>query len=96
MFEDEDDAAEAKFNMDGAELHGRTLKVDIAKPTQGAGGKPAWEDADKWYAKLGVKDSGHGTSRAAAGKRAADEMLRSGPDAELAKGADGRTGAVRR
>lgn len=96
MFEDDDDAAEAKFNMDGAELHGRVLKVDVAKPSQGAGGKPAWEDADKWYAKLGVKDSGGGSSRAAAGRQAADDMLRAGPDAELAKGADGRGAVVRR
>lgn len=87
MFEDEDDAAEATFNMDGAELLGRTLKVNEARAAQGAGGRPAWEDADKWYARQGVSEAGgSGTAKRQQGRAAAEAMLREGPAAGLAKG----------
>jgi RNA recognition motif-containing protein len=33
-FEDADDASEAIFNRDGAELLGRTLRVSLAQPNQ--------------------------------------------------------------
>jgi peptidyl-prolyl isomerase E (cyclophilin E) len=33
-FEDADDAAEALDNMDGSELHGKTLHVSLAQPSQ--------------------------------------------------------------
>ena len=33
-FEDSDDAAESIFNMDGAELMGRTIRASLAQPNQ--------------------------------------------------------------
>lgn len=91
LFEDEDDAVEAQFNMDGAELHGRVLRVDEARPGQGGAGTgprgPAWQDADKWYAKLGVDGGSTSAKAAAAGdaRAAASNMLRQGPAATMAK-----------
>mmetsp|Transcript_49212 Transcript_49212/g.96243 ORF Transcript_49212/g.96243 Transcript_49212/m.96243 type:complete len:152 (+) Transcript_49212:89-544(+) len=48
-FEDEDDASEATYNMDGAELLGRVLTVNIAQPNQHRGGsnKAVWS-TDEW------------------------------------------------
>mmetsp|Transcript_21631 Transcript_21631/g.49207 ORF Transcript_21631/g.49207 Transcript_21631/m.49207 type:complete len:152 (-) Transcript_21631:783-1238(-) len=53
-FEDEEDASEAMYNMDGAELLGRTLTVNVAQPSQqNGGGVPAgravWSQ-DEWLA----------------------------------------------
>ena len=43
-FQLEEDAVEAIDNMDGSELFGRTLKVNLAKPsaTKGQVGKALW------------------------------------------------------
>lgn len=49
QFTEEADAADAVENMDGAELCGRTIRVNAAKPMKG---KSAWADSDEWYAKL--------------------------------------------
>ena len=49
QFAEEADAADAVENMDGAELCGRTIRVNAAKPMKG---KSAWADSDEWYAKL--------------------------------------------
>ncbi len=46
-FEEEEDAADAIDNMDGAELCGRVLKVHIAKPSKVANGKAVWA-TDDW------------------------------------------------
>lgn len=51
QFESADDAADAIDNMDGSELFGRVLKVNVSKPTApGMGNKPIWEaGADEFY-----------------------------------------------
>ena len=62
-FKDDIDADEARFNMDGAELFGRVLRVNIAKPRGHKLGsnKPVWS-ADSWFQNLQEK----GTTPAAA------------------------------
>ena len=52
-FELEPDADEARFNMDGAELFGRVLRVNVAKAlTHKLGSsKPVWS-ADSWFQNL--------------------------------------------
>lgn len=52
-FEALEDADEARFNMNGAELFGRVLRVNVAKPMAARLGsaKPVWS-ADDWYKKL--------------------------------------------
>ena len=52
-FETETDAEEARFNMNGAELFGRVLRVNVAKGmTHKLGAsKPVWS-ADDWFQKL--------------------------------------------
>ena len=50
-FQDEKDCAEALENMDGSELYGRVLKVNLAKP-QINRAKPVWAEADEWYSGL--------------------------------------------
>ena len=52
-FELEPDADEARFNMNGAELFGRVLRVNIAKAmTHKLGSsKPVWS-ADSWFQNL--------------------------------------------
>lgn len=54
-FEDADDAAEAIFNMDGADLMGRTIKVSMAQPNQikklsgpGTSQQAVWS-SDEWF-----------------------------------------------
>jgi peptidyl-prolyl isomerase E (cyclophilin E) len=55
-FEDPEDAEEAVFNMDGAEILGRFIKVSLAQPNQvnklssGGGGKEEaiWK-SDEWF-----------------------------------------------
>jgi len=51
-FEDADDAAEAIFNMDGAELMGKVLNVTLAKPNQmdSDRNKAVWS-TDEWFQK---------------------------------------------
>jgi peptidyl-prolyl isomerase E (cyclophilin E) len=51
-FESEEDAAAAIANMDGAELFGRVLKVNAAKPNAGGKGKAVWAEAADWYENL--------------------------------------------
>jgi peptidyl-prolyl isomerase E (cyclophilin E) len=50
-FEEREDAAAALDNMNNAELYGRVLKVNIAKPMKIKLGsaKPVWAEADDWY-----------------------------------------------
>ena len=51
QFEDREDAAAALDNMDNAELFGRVLTVNIAKPMKIKLGshKAVWSEADEWY-----------------------------------------------
>ena len=61
-YEDEADAAAAIENMEGAELFGRTLRVNFSKQGGGAGGgggagRAVWAEAADWYKSLG-KDKG--------------------------------------
>lgn len=49
-FELADDAADAMDNMEGAELLGKVLKVNVSKPMQGNGNRAVWEeDADAYF-----------------------------------------------
>ena len=50
-FQDEKDCAEALDNMNGSELFGRVLKVNLAKPQMNKS-KPVWAEADEWYSGL--------------------------------------------
>ena len=50
-FQDEKDCTEALENMNGSELFGRVLKVNLAKP-QVNKSKPIWAEADEWYSGL--------------------------------------------
>jgi len=76
-FELEEDAAAAIANLDGSELFGRVLKVNLAKPNQGGGsrGKAVWAEAQEWYAGLqqgeGEREGGGGGEGAAASGAAA-------------------------
>ena len=60
-FEDADDAAEAIFNMDGAELMGRTIRCSMAQQNQlsklsgGKGSQAIWS-SDEWYQQHVVGD----------------------------------------
>ena len=57
--EDEDDAAAAVENLDDAELFGRVLRVNVARPAQmksGASGGSA-KDAEDWF-KTKLKEGG--------------------------------------
>lgn len=54
-FEDSDDASEAIFNMDGAELLGRTIRASLAQPNQvhkfsstGSAPQAIWK-SDEWF-----------------------------------------------
>lgn len=49
-FDDPEDAAEAIFNMDGAELMGRTLHVSLAQPNQTSlsSHQAVWS-TDEWF-----------------------------------------------
>jgi peptidyl-prolyl isomerase E (cyclophilin E) len=61
QFDDKDDAAEAIDNMNNAELFGRVLRVNLAKPDAMKGGhRPVWESrADDFFAQ---GDGGGGES----------------------------------
>lgn len=55
-FEDADDAGEASFNMDGAELMGRTIRASLAQPNQvskfssssSSSSQAIWK-SDQWF-----------------------------------------------
>jgi hypothetical protein len=57
---EEGDAAAAIDNMEGAELFGRTIRVNVARGGGGGGGggvgRAAWSEAQDWFKKLGVVD----------------------------------------
>ncbi len=69
-FADEKDAKAAVENMNNAELFGRVIRVNIARP-QKKGGKAIWADAEEWYEGLEGSESKDATlsspSSAAAG-----------------------------
>merc|ERR1719217_1446906 len=52
QFDERGDAADTIDNMNNAELFGRVLRVNIAKPSAAVGGhRPVWESqADTYYA----------------------------------------------
>lgn len=56
-FEDEADADAAIANMEGAELFGRTIRVNFSKGGGGGGGggvgRAVWAEAAEWYKGLG-------------------------------------------
>jgi peptidyl-prolyl isomerase E (cyclophilin E) len=71
QFAEESDAADALANMHHAELCGRVIKVNAAKPMKN---KSVWADADEWYARLkadGDFDEDGGAAEAAAAGGAA-------------------------
>lgn len=54
-FEDADDAEEAIFNLDGADMSGRTVTVSVAQPNQinklsSTDGEAVWK-SDEWFQK---------------------------------------------
>ena len=62
-FEDEGDAAAAIENMEGAELFGRTIRVNVARGGGGGGGgvgRAVWAEAQEWFAGLKEVDDGGG------------------------------------
>ena len=61
QYDDKDDAAEAIDNMHNAELFGRVLRVNLAKPDAIKGGhRPVWESrADDFF-----RDDGEGEAPA--------------------------------
>ena len=68
-FEEEGDAAAAIDNMEGAELFGRTIRVNVARGGGGGGGvgRAAWSEAQDWFKKLGEADDA-GEAKADAGE----------------------------
>lgn len=56
-FEEPDDAKEAMENMSDSEMHGRVLKVNVAKPNA-IKNQAVWAEADKWYEQTLAKDAG--------------------------------------
>ena len=60
QFEDRHDAADAIDNMNNAELFGRVLRVNVAKPSAAVGGhRPVWEShADSYYREKKDGDEG--------------------------------------
>jgi peptidyl-prolyl isomerase E (cyclophilin E) len=60
-FEEEGDAAAAIDNMEGAELFGRTIRVNVARGGGGGGaGRAVWAEAQDWFKKLGEEVEGEG------------------------------------
>lgn len=59
-FQDADDAAEALYNMDGAEISGKTLSVSIANTNQIKLGshKAVWS-TDEWFQKQQKENDGN-------------------------------------
>ncbi len=58
-YADEKDAAAAMANMDGAELNGRTLRVNASRP-RASKDKPVWFEAQQWFESLGKDGEGGG------------------------------------
>ena len=71
-FEDPDDAAECIYNLNGAELLGRTLKVSLAQPNQHRLGsdKAVWT-SDEWFKEQAKKED---EERAKESNAAAEEV----------------------
>jgi peptidyl-prolyl isomerase E (cyclophilin E) len=64
-FDEEEDAAAAIANMEGAELFGRTIRVNLARGgggggSGGGGGGAVWKDAAAWYKNLKAQAKGQG------------------------------------
>mmetsp|Transcript_793 Transcript_793/g.1244 ORF Transcript_793/g.1244 Transcript_793/m.1244 type:complete len:140 (+) Transcript_793:57-476(+) len=58
-FHDADDAEECRYNMDGAELYGRTLHVNLAQPNQiKLGSNMAVWSTDEWFQKQAAARNG--------------------------------------
>lgn len=57
-FKEEEDAEAARDNMDQSELHGRVLRVDIAKKGSIKIGakRPTWHVVNEWYSEKLNKD----------------------------------------
>lgn len=72
-FEDAVDAAAAMANLDGAELLGRTLRVNTSKPRADKASKSVWDEASEWYAELNVTKVGEGAG--GGGGAAADTTM---------------------
>ena len=75
QYEEQGDAADAIDNMDNAELYGRVLKVNIAKPDamRGSSHRPVWEsDADAFFNKPEGDEADAATAAAEAAANAAD------------------------
>lgn len=76
QFAEESDAADALANMHLAELCGRVIKVNAAKPMKT---KSVWADADEWMSRLkadGALDEDDGDDAAPAAAAAAAEAPR--------------------
>ena len=68
-FEEADDAEAAMDNMNDAELCGRVLKVNRAKPLGGVGGdkfKPVWADLDQFVKEVQQQQAEQDAAQAAA------------------------------
>mmetsp|Transcript_6122 Transcript_6122/g.12807 ORF Transcript_6122/g.12807 Transcript_6122/m.12807 type:complete len:141 (-) Transcript_6122:400-822(-) len=63
-YEDADDAAEAIYNLDGAELLGRTLVVNLAQNHQAKLGsaRPVWS-TDEWFREQVTGEKGAAEAR---------------------------------
>ena len=62
------DAAEAMDNMHNAELFGRVLRVNLAKPDAMKGGnRPVWESAADDYFQQGAEEEGRDSAAADTG-----------------------------
>jgi len=72
-YEDADDAAEAIYNLDGAELMGRTLTVNLAQQNQAKLGsaKPVWS-TDEWFQDQVTGEKGEAERRDKEERDAAD------------------------
>lgn len=55
-YEEPDDAKEAMDNMSDSEMHGRVLKVNVAKPNA-IKNQAVWAEADKWYENTLAEDA---------------------------------------
>jgi len=66
-FESADDAEEAIFNMDGAEIMGKSITVNLAQPNQHKLGssKPVWS-SDEWFKEQAGNDEEKAAQKEAA------------------------------
>lgn len=78
-FAEEADARDAERNMNGAELHGRCIRVNVAKPNVNKT-KAVWESAADWFETLKAAEVAEEAGAAEAG---------------AAEGAGGGEGAAR-